>query len=336
MNFLGMLEIVDRGGHVLHRVRVEHLPFRIGRALDNELVLDDPYACAHHAEINTDADADAGLALTLVDLGSVNGTFVGSERQRRERIELGTAADLRLGHTQLRFRGVQESLPATIPDPLASSRWLALDRLSWGASALIACAVAVTIDNVVGSPKALNLGAIAGAAAPALVVLALWALAWSLVNRVIAHRFHYLGHLTIGGAAVLVGSLIEMIGSYGGFAFAWDDALPLFGSISGALLVSAVIFGHLRLISRGAARALLLPSALVGVAFLALVLLPGAGDDRFSSEPSFSGSLKTPFAALAAGKDSASFYADAQATLDEVDLDQELGAEDKARAAAID
>ena len=44
--------------------------------------------------------------------------------------------------------------------------------------------------------------------APALIVLALWALAWSLVNRVVAHRFHYLGHVVIGSFGVIAASLI--------------------------------------------------------------------------------------------------------------------------------
>ncbi|MGE4070369.1 MAG: FHA domain-containing protein [Lysobacterales bacterium] len=313
MSTLGVVEIVDRAGHVRERVRVQQLPFRIGRALDNDLVLDDVYACPHHAEIR------ATDTLELVDLDSVNGSFIGSEAQRQSRIELGQQRELRLGHTHLRFRGIDEQLPATVPDPLAGSRWLGLDRWGWGLAATLGCALAMAAESILGSTQSLRLGAIASSVAPGLIVLALWALAWSLVNRVVAHRFQYFGHLALGGAAVVVANLMEIVGSYAIYAASLDDWLPAFGSVSGALLVTALLFGHLRLISRGKTRALLLPAGLVGVSFLALSLLPGAGDDRFHSEPSIGGSLKPPFAALGEGRSSEAFYESALGLMDEVD-----------------
>jgi hypothetical protein len=317
MSTLGVVEIVDRAGHVLERVRVQQLPFRIGRALDNDLVLDDVYACAHHAEIR------AADTLELIDLDSVNGSFVGTDVQRQSRIELGQQRELRLGHTHLRFRGIDEQLPAAVPDPLAGSRWLGLDRWGWGLAATLGCAVAMAADNIISSTQTLGLGAIASGVAPGLIVLALWALAWSLVNRVVAHRFQYFGHLALGGAAVVVANLMEVTGSYAIYAASLDDWLPAFGIVSGALLVTALLFGHLRLISRGKTRALLLPAGLVGMAFLALSLLPGAGDDRFRSEPSIGGSLKPPFAALSEGRSSEAFYDTALDVMDEVDQDAE-------------
>ena len=48
---------------------------RIGRAADNDLVLEDPGVSGHHAELHT-----AAGAARLVDLGSRNGTFVNERR----------------------------------------------------------------------------------------------------------------------------------------------------------------------------------------------------------------------------------------------------------------
>lgn len=317
MSFLGAIEVIDRTGRVQARMRVEHLPFRIGRALDNDLVLDDPHVCAHHAELSGDGE------LALVDCGSLNGSFLGAERQRRERIELGQGAELRVGHTHLRFRGADEQVAATLADPMAGSRWLGLDRWRWGVAALAGSAAVVVGEHIVASPQALRLGVALSATAPALIVLALWALSWSLVNRVIAHRFHYIGHLVIGCLGVIAGSLLEVFGSYLGFALAEDDALALVTTVFGAAVISTVIFGHLRLISTGSGRRLLAPAILVGVVFLALTTLPDAGDNRFSSEPSFSTSLKPPAAALRSGRDGESFYADAIEALDAADAEAE-------------
>lgn len=311
---IGVLEVVDRSGHVQQRVRIERLPFRVGRALDNDLVVDDPYVCARHGEILA---LDQQLA--WVDGGSQNGSFIGNQRERRERVALASGAELRIGHTHLRFRGIDEELPATLPDPLVGSRWLGLDRFGWAAGAMAGSLLAMLIEQVLGSAQALRVGVLLSTAAPALIVLALWALAWSLVNRVVAHRFHYLGHLAIGGLGIVLANLADTVGGYASFAFAVDHWLPVWSSLSGAVLVSAVIFGHLRLISRGRARQLLLPSGLVGVAFLSLALLPAAGDQSFSSEPELAGTLKAPFAALRPGRSGEQFYADAAAAFDAVD-----------------
>lgn len=313
MSFRGVLEVVDRSGHVQSRTRIETLPFRIGRALDSDLVIDDPYVCARHAEIRGED------ALEWVDAASVNGSFIGGARERVERIALAGIAEIRLGHTHLRFRPADEALPPTLPDPLAGSRWQGLDRIRYGAIALAGSLVAVLAEQIIGSSQALRAGVLLGSAAPALIVLALWALAWSLVNRVVAHRFHYFGHLAIGGFGVIAGGLLEAIGGYAAFAMAGDQLLPGYNSLSGALLAAGVIFGHLRLISRGSARRLVLPAALVGAAVLSLGLLPGAGDDQFSSEPNFDGKLKPPFAALRTGRSSEQYYSDATGVFDAAD-----------------
>lgn len=315
VSFRGALEVLDRSGHVQQRVRVEQLPFRVGRALDNDLVLDDPYVCAHHAEIRGEEK------LELVDCGSLNGSFQGAVRERRGRIELAHATDLRVGHTLLRYRAVEEALPATLADPMAGSRWLGLDRLRWAMAALSGCAAVVIGEQVIGSTQTVRLGVIVSSAAPALIVLALWALSWSLVNRVVAHRFHYAGHLAIGSFGVIAVSFAESLGSYMSFAFAGDKALSGFSNLVNAALLSALVFGHLRLISRGSARRLLLPAGLVGVAFLSLAMLPSASDNQFRSEPEMSTSLKAPFAALRAGRDSQAYYSDATEALDAADAE---------------
>ena len=317
VNFLGSVEVVDRSGNVQHRVRVEQLPFRVGRALDNDLVLDDPYVCPHHAEIRGEEQTE------LVDCGSLNGCFHGTDRERKPRIALAGNADLRIGHTLLRFRAVDESLPATLADPMAGSRWLGLDRLRWAIAAMAGSAGFVIAEQIIGSTQTVRLGVIVSSAAPALIVLALWALTWSLVNRVVAHRFHYAGHLAIGGFGVITASLMEALGNYLGFAFSAEERVATFASISNAVLISVLIFGHLRLISRGSTRGLLLPAGLIGIAFLALAILPNARDGQFRSEPEISASLKPPIAALRGGRDSQTYYQDATRALDAADAEVE-------------
>jgi ABC-type multidrug transport system ATPase subunit/pSer/pThr/pTyr-binding forkhead associated (FHA) protein len=72
---------------------------RIGRALDNDIVVDDLLASRHHAELRTAPDG----SYELVDLGSYSGTFIdGRPVAGRARIEDGALVSV--GHTLLRLR----------------------------------------------------------------------------------------------------------------------------------------------------------------------------------------------------------------------------------------
>ena len=313
MNFLGVVEIIDRGGAVHSRVHIDHLPFKLGRALDNDLIIDDIYVCPHHAEIR---DEDG---LTLIDLQSINGIFQGLKRNPEPHLSLLGSVDFRLGHSLMRFRPALEQLAETAVDPLATSRLFALDRAHWAVPALAGGTLALLIERVLASTQILQFGAVASSVLPALLMVLVWALAWSMVNRMVSHRFHYFGHLSIASFGVLTASVLEPLTGYLGFAFAADASMGALGKLLGAVMLAAIIYGHLRLISRGRGTRLLIPAAAVALTFLVLSVLPGAGDSGFSSEPKFAASLKFPAAALRQGRNADDFYADAAKALDEVD-----------------
>ena len=65
---LALIERLDDHGQVLQLHRVHHWPQKIGRAVDNDLLIDDPHVAAHHAMLaprrkteDTTAQVDATL-----------------------------------------------------------------------------------------------------------------------------------------------------------------------------------------------------------------------------------------------------------------------------------
>ena len=67
---------------------------RLGSDRDNDLVLADPAASRHHAELRCEDGA-----LILRDLGSTNGTFLGEARVRE--VELAPGSEFRIGESRL-------------------------------------------------------------------------------------------------------------------------------------------------------------------------------------------------------------------------------------------
>jgi hypothetical protein len=71
----------------------------IGRSPDNQIVLNDPQASSHHAEVHAD-----GTGHIITDLGSSNGTFVNSQRLAPNVPSMLRPGDvIRIGATEFRY-----------------------------------------------------------------------------------------------------------------------------------------------------------------------------------------------------------------------------------------
>lgn len=86
-------------------------PYIIGRTPDNQLVVNDPQASSHHAQILRD-----GQGYLLTDLGSTNGTFVNEQRLVPNVPRLLHAGDtIRIGDTRFVFETAGMSQPEFEP-----------------------------------------------------------------------------------------------------------------------------------------------------------------------------------------------------------------------------
>jgi pSer/pThr/pTyr-binding forkhead associated (FHA) protein len=82
--------ILSRGQRQLSRWSLPNGKLRIGRALDNDLRIEDKAISRHHCTVTTDADSS-----TIEDLGSVNGLIINGHSVRRhilahaDRVQIG-------------------------------------------------------------------------------------------------------------------------------------------------------------------------------------------------------------------------------------------------------
>lgn len=232
------LEVLGRHGEVAVRQRIAGDSLAIGRAYDNDVVLDDPHVAAHHLRLTRSAD---GL-WTAEDLGSLNGLRVDGERVRHERIVLDRATALRIGHTVLRLRGPSDAVAPEQPLPDRRSPW----PFALAAVALVAGLEALGIWlGDFGEPKLIRYLAPAFAS---ITAIALWTTLWSVLSRVFGGSARVGLHLLIAGAGLLAFSLYDQLADLGAFALSWT-ALANTRYVAGWIAIALTCFFHLRAIS---------------------------------------------------------------------------------------
>lgn len=87
---------LDAGGRLENRIEVDHYPFTIGRATDNDFCIDDNSVSSHHAQLIKEGDF-----VILKDMNSLNKIFVNGRQTLEVRVRNGLCVFL--GNTELYF-----------------------------------------------------------------------------------------------------------------------------------------------------------------------------------------------------------------------------------------
>ena len=232
---LALIELQGRDGRIERQVDVWQWPLTLGRALDNDVVIDDPHVAAHHARLSLDADGQ----LLMTALPSKNGVTVNGKRAGDTTPLVATGAQLQLGTARLRLRLAGETLAPEQPLPGGAgmsrgSPWLA----GVAAAALLAAGHWVVLDP--GADFSAWLPLLLGMP----VILALWCGFWALASKIFQHRFDFSGHLRTVLPWVLAMLLVDLLWPQLAAAIAaprlWALAMPLQG-----LLLALLVRAHL-------------------------------------------------------------------------------------------
>ena len=299
---LALIELVERDGRVSRVLDVHAWPLSLGRALSNDLVIDDPHLAAHHATLALD---DQGV-LHLQVGNTVNGLHLGDTALAAgQRAPVPAAgATLHLGALRLRLR-----LPGEV---LAPERLLPLNRLASWAAVGTAAALLVAL-SVAERWVNLDPGADLSAWMPVLlglpVVMAGWAGLWALASKLFQHRFDFNGHLRIMVpwmlGVVAIDTFMEPIAATLGWPWLWRLS-PLVQALLGVLMLRAQLL-HVLPQSRRAVTAAAAAAALAGLALN--LTLTHRQTDRLSRPPYMS-TLPLPGLLLSGTEPSAALVQD--------------------------
>lgn len=233
-----LLEVLDRDGHVRHYLRVDGWPVRIGRALDNELVLDDPHVAAHHFRIDRD---EAGV---FVEVGeTVNGLRAGGARLLQgERSAVGEQPLLLdVGDSHLRLRLADHVLAPELPLQAPTSFWhAAWPPLAAGLLVLAAFLLSTWLES---DPDHLA-RSVGSMLVSVLTAAGMWLAGWSLVSKIFTRRSHFLWHLRVMLFGVLAMDIAGNLLTLMAFSLS-SPMLSSFSFVAMYALVAAMLYFHM-------------------------------------------------------------------------------------------
>jgi hypothetical protein len=231
------IEVLGRDGEVLARQRIDAAEARIGRAFDNDVVVNDPHVAPYHLRVHRGEDG----VLVAEDLGTLNGLYAEHGAARLPRLALARDPGLRIGRTILH---VYDATVAVAPEkPLTPPR----AHARWGAglaAALVALLLTVNWLELTVEPSAnLLLLPLLGLA----TLLALWSGIWSLASRMLFGQALYALHLRIAVTACIAIVLWDQAAEILSYSLAWRTLTDYAGLGAWAIL-GATCYAHLRAI----------------------------------------------------------------------------------------
>jgi hypothetical protein len=231
------IEVLSRHGEVAARERIDVPEARIGRAFDNDVVVDDPYVAPHHLRVFRGEDGE----LVAEDLATLNGLYSEHGTRRVERVSLAHEPGIRIGRTTLR---VHDGAHAVAPEralapPRAHAAWAAGLGVAMIAVILFLGWLALTTEPTAN----LVLLPLLGFA----TVIMLWSGMWALFSRVFFGQARFALQLRIALTACLALFAWEQAAGYLSFGFAWRD-LAEYAGLGAWIVLGAACYAHLRAI----------------------------------------------------------------------------------------
>jgi hypothetical protein len=261
-----VLELIDRDGSVRQSFSIDHWPLRIGRALDNDIVLGDPHVAAHHLVLDT---TESGIALQAGE--TLNGIRLGRRHvNAHAHITLDPQQEKTewvVGRTRLRLRLPGQALAPELP--LASDESLTRQL----ATIFVAAAVLIagTLFTVyLGVDADALMQSISRTLQMTIVVAAVWCGGWALLSKTFAHQARFGWHLRVfllaGIALLAVDALPDLLA----YTFSWPW-LSDFSFVGEIVVVAAALYFHLLAVEparRGLLRLAVATCALVGIGLM--------------------------------------------------------------------
>jgi hypothetical protein len=234
---LALLEALDRHGAVQTSLKVTQWPVLVGRGLEADLVLDDPFVAVRHLRLLP--SASGSVAVEMLD--TQNGAWLEHRQHKRgECFEWRAGLPLVLGRLQLRLRLADTPLEAE--QPLVKPAWRAASTtVAVLALALLLLLVQAWLKSAETQKFVQEMPSLVGTA---LIAFTGWIGAWALAAKLFSGRLQFWRHARIASLAFVAATLVDAATRMLAFSFSWEN-LARFGFLAVLLTVAAGLCRHL-------------------------------------------------------------------------------------------
>ncbi len=234
MSHAFFVEIVTRAGDVKQRYPLHELPVRIGRAYDNDIILDDPHTAPHHAILEASEMGD----IVIRSLESRNGIV--HKRQRIQRQLLDGQTIVRLGHTNLRVRRRDFVVAEELADS-TNHYWEGWPPLLAG---LILIALQASFSYWLSQTGKTEWLEYLSTVATEIVGMVFWSGAWALVNHLFSGQLRFGRHLFIAASGVIAAELWGLLSIYLAYAFSLEF-FTRYATHFDIIIITVALFFHM-------------------------------------------------------------------------------------------
>lgn len=318
MNAPYFIEVLNPHHQVDRRYKFDALPIRIGRAYDNDLILDDAYIAPYHAEITQN---EAG-AIIIQDLGSKNGVL--QHQQRHSSFTLNGDDLLHLGHTQIRVRSVDFAVAAEL-EKSHTHPWDGAKAGLFGIAMIIGSTLVSTWLTVIEQSATFTY---LFAILMVLAVVLLWSGCWAFAGRVMSGQARFGRHLLIAAAGIILMDIWDVISLSAAYMFSLE-IFTRYGSHIMMLIVAAMIFSHLLTIHPHHLKRMLKISAGIALLGSAIILMSNYQRDGIWADELYMSHLLPPEVRLSGNQTVDSFMQEAKTLKSVLDTERLKPAENR-------
>jgi hypothetical protein len=292
-----ILEVASRPGRTPSYRRLEDGELRLGRGLDNDVIVGDPFIGAQQLRLVPEERGVLAYVLDRTNNAFVNGRYL---EDAQVRLEVGD--ELLVGHTRLRLLG--EGMPVPAARQMIGSRWSRLGHwravlagLMW----CLLCAYALFFDyqksfDAVNWPQLLTSVLLLG-----LIVLA-WAALWAVIGRLWRNQAQLASQLFVSATMTWLMIQVTVTSGYVDYASNSPRLASLF-DWSMSLLVSVLLLYYNLSLATTLKRPLVWAATPIALLFAAVIGLEAAQRGVEGVQWMPAPSVKPPFARLQTPRD---------------------------------
>ena len=236
---LGLIEAHDRHGALLARAPITHWPVTVGRALDCDLVLDDPFVAPRHLRIDRTVDEHRTVQVEVLE--TRNGARLQRKRHAQgERFDWPGSTPIDLGHTHITLR--LADAPIADEQALPEFPWRTVGTTA--ALVVLVGAAAMASSWLESRDSSQYLKSLPSVLLMLLLVVSAWSGLWAVANKMFAGRLQFWRHVRIACTVYLASEALRLVANLAAFSFSLE-ALSQFASVLGVLVLAWALYAHL-------------------------------------------------------------------------------------------